>query len=172
MDFKNTVVVMTSNAGAHAMEDRKRLGFGTDVESEMERARSYEQMRERIMKEVKNLFRPEFLNRVDEIIVFHPLEEADIRKIAGLMVAQVQRRLQEQGIELHMPDEAVAYLAKAGFDPQYGARPLRRAIQRTVEDALSEEILAGRVHLGDTVSASLQDGKLVFRTAQPEGVDA
>ena len=172
VDFKNTVVVMTSNAGAHAMEDRKRLGFGTDVESEMERARSYEQMRERIMKEVKNLFRPEFLNRVDEIIVFHPLEEADIRKIAGLMVAQVQRRLQEQGIELRMPDEAVAYLAKAGFDPQYGARPLRRAIQRTVEDALSEEILAGRVHLGDTVSASLQDGKLVFRTAQPEGVDA
>ncbi len=172
VDFKNTVVVMTSNAGAHAMENKKRLGFGTDVESEMERARSYEQMRERIMKEVKNLFRPEFLNRVDEIIVFHPLEEADIRKIAGLMVAQVQRRLQEQGIALHMPDEAVAYLAKAGFDPQYGARPLRRAIQRTVEDALSEEILAGRIHLGDTVDAVLEDGKLVFRTAQPESVKA
>ena len=129
-------------------------------------------MRERIMKEVKNLFRPEFLNRVDEIIVFHPLEEADIRKIAGLMVAQVQRRLQEQGIALRMPDEAVAYLAKAGFDPQYGARPLRRAIQRTVEDALSEEILAGRIHLGDTVDAVLEDGKLVFRTAQPESVKA
>ena len=169
VDFKNTVVVMTSNAGAHALDHKQRLGFGTDVQSEMERARSYEQMRERIMKEVKNLFRPEFLNRVDEIIVFHPLEEAEIREIAGLMVGQVQRRLAGQGIQLQMPDEAVSYLAKAGFDPQYGARPLRRAIQRTVEDALSEEILAGRIHLGDTVEAKIEDDKLVFHTAQSVG---
>ena len=168
VDFKNTVVVMTSNAGAHALESQKRLGFGSDVQTEMERARGYEQMRDRIMKEVKNLFRPEFLNRVDEIIVFHPLQEDEIRRIAGLMVAQVQKRLLEQGIELDVPDEGVAYLAKAGFDPQYGARPLRRAIQRTIEDALSEEILAGRIHLGDRVAASVDGERIAFRTAAPE----
>ena len=168
VDFKNTVVVMTSNAGAHALESQKRLGFGSDVQTEMERARGYEQMRDRIMKEVKNLFRPEFLNRVDEIIVFHPLQEEEIRRIAGLMVAQVQKRLLEQGIELDVPDEVVAYLAKAGFDPQYGARPLRRAIQRTIEDALSEEILAGRIHLGDRVAASVDGERIAFRTAAPE----
>ncbi len=168
VDFKNTVVVMTSNAGAHALESQKRLGFGSDVQTEMERARGYEQMRDRIMKEVKNLFRPEFLNRVDEIIVFHPLQEDEIRRIAGLMVAQVQKRLLEQGIELDVPDEVVAYLAKAGFDPQYGARPLRRAIQRTIEDALSEEILAGRIHLGDRVAASVDGERIAFRTAAPE----
>ncbi len=170
VDFKNTVVVMTSNAGAHAVDGQKRLGFGSDVQTEMERARGYEQMRERIMKEVKNLFRPEFLNRVDEIIVFHPLQEEEIRKIAGLMVEQVQKRLLEQGIELDVPDEVVAYLAKAGFDPQYGARPLRRAIQRTIEDALSEEILAGRIHLGDRVAASLEGDRIAFKTAAPERV--
>ena len=170
VDFKNTVVVMTSNAGAHALESQKRLGFGSDVQTEMERARGYEQMRDRIMKEVKNLFRPEFLNRVDEIIVFHPLQEDEIRRIAGLMVAQVQKRLLEQGIELDVPDEVVAYLAKAGFDPQYGARPLRRAIQRTIEDALSEEILAGRIHLGDRVAASVDGERIAFRTAAPERV--
>ena len=165
VDFKNTIIVMTSNAGAHAREEKRRMGFGGDIHAEMERARDYEQMREEIMKEVKNLFRPEFINRVDELIVFHPLEEADIEKIAALMVAQVQKRLSERNVHLQVEPAVIAHLAKEGFDPQYGARPLRRAIARMMEDALSEEILKGEIHLGETVKAQMEDGNVVFRAA-------
>ncbi|MDR3050742.1 MAG: ATP-dependent Clp protease ATP-binding subunit [Oscillospiraceae bacterium] len=162
VDFKNTVVVMTSNAGAHSLQDSKRMGFGDIMHDEMEQARSYERMKDAIMGEVKNLFRPEFLNRVDELIVFHSLDQQHIEQIAALMIGQVTHRLAQQDIYLTVPQEAVRYLAKEGFDPKYGARPLRRAIQRMVEDALSEEILAGRVALGDRVRAEMREGKLNF----------
>lgn len=161
VDFKNTVVVMTSNAGAHRLGNMRRLGFG-DSTSAVAQVQAYEQMKEGILKEIKDLFRPEFLNRLDEIIVFHALDKEDIDKVAHLMVSQVQRRVKEQGIDLSVSDEAVAFLAQEGFDPQYGARPLRRAIQRMVEDALSEELLKGKVALGDRVKANLDEGKLVF----------
>lgn len=166
VDFKNTVVVMTSNAGAHTGDASRRMGFGGNIASEMERARDYEQMREQIMKEVKNLFRPEFINRVDEIIVFHSLEKQDIEKISKLMVEQICKRLKERDILLHVPDEVISHLASEGFDAQYGARPLRRAIARTLEDSLSEQILMGNVHLGDEVNAKLEDGKVSFEVSK------
>ena len=159
VDFKNTVVVMTSNAGAHTIKKQRSMGFGSSASDE----KSYEAMRENIMDEVKRIFRPEFLNRVDEIIVFHALEQDEIDRIAKLMLSNVQKRLRERDIDLEVDDSAIKLLSAAGYDLQYGARPLRRAIQRMVEDALSEEILDGKVKLGDRVSMSAQDGKLVFR---------
>ncbi len=160
VDFKNTVIVMTSNAGAHTIKKQRTMGFG----SEDQREKSYEAMKENIMDEVKQIFRPEFLNRIDEIIVFHALEQQDIDQIAGLMLHQLSERLKERGIELAVEPSAVHLLAGAGFDLTYGARPLRRAIQRMVEDALSEEILSGKVHLGQKVRVSAQDEQLHFET--------
>ena len=165
VDFKNTVIVMTSNAGAHAIKKQRTLGFGGGDDAE----RTYENMKENIMGEVRNIFRPEFLNRVDEIIVFHALEQAEIDQIAALLLNQVCKRLQERGIALDVEPSALSLISKEGYDLQYGARPLRRAIQRMVEDALSEEILTGRIKLGDRVRATEQDDKLVFEpVALPE----
>jgi len=164
VDFKNTVIVMTSNAGAHTIKKQRSMGFGSAVSSE----RNYEAMKDSIMDEVKLIFRPEFLNRVDELIVFHALNEDNIREIAALMLREVSRRLSEQGMSLKFDAEAVAVLAQAGYDTQYGARPLRRAIQRQVEDALSEEILSGRVKMGEEIMISAQDGHLTFLQALPE----
>ena len=158
VDFKNTVIVMTSNAGVQTIKKQRTMGFG----SADSREKTYEQMRDNIMEEVKQVFRPEFLNRVDEIIVFHELTEENINRIAALMLKAVGKRLAERGIELEVAPEAVALLAKAGFDPQYGARPLRRTIQRKVEDALSEEILSGAIHLGDRVSVTAEGEELRF----------
>ena len=119
------------------------------------------------MGEVKQIFRPEFLNRVDEIIVFHALTEEEIDRIARLLVGQVCSRLAERGIELTVEDSALRRISAEGCDLQYGARPLRRAIQRMIEDALSEEILLGHVSLGDRVLATEKDGELVFETIGP-----
>ncbi|MDO4866303.1 MAG: ATP-dependent Clp protease ATP-binding subunit [Clostridia bacterium] len=158
VDFKNTVIVMTSNAGAHAIRRQRSLGFGGGEDGE----RTYETMKENIMGEVKNLFRPEFLNRVDETIVFHALEQSEIDAIAALLLKQVCERLDERGIRLEVDESALSLISKSGYDLQYGARPLRRAIQRMVEDALSEEILTGRIRLGDKVFATVKDGELTF----------
>lgn len=119
------------------------------------------------MAEVKDVFRPEFINRVDDLIVFHALEPADIQQIARLMLESVTKRLAERGMYLRYDDDVVKLLATEGFDANYGARPLRRTIQRTVEDALSEEIIAGRITLGDAVRLSVQDGKIVFASEHP-----
>ncbi len=158
VNFKNTIVVMTSNAGAHSIIGKQSLGFGGMIET----VRDYEKMKERIMAEVKDVFRPEFINRVDELIVFHALEADDMVKIAGLMLHNVAKRLEEQGISLEYGDEVVNLLATEGYDVNYGARPLRRTIQRVVEDALSEEIIAGRISLGDMVHLYVKDDKLAF----------
>ena len=159
VDFKNTVIVMTSNAGAHALRRQRSVGFGGREDDE----KTYENMKENIMDEVKSIFRPEFLNRVDETIVFHALTEEEIRAIAKLMLDQVCARLRERGIDLIITGEAVEVISKAGCDLQYGARPLRRAVQRMVEDALSEEILTGNVHMGDRVLVDAEEGSIVFR---------
>ncbi len=161
VDFKNCVVVMTSNAGAHTIGKQRAVGFGSAFDDE----RSYEAMKDSIMGEVKKIFRPEFINRVDEIIVFHSLEQEHIDKIATLMMNTVAKRLKERGIELTVTPEAAKLVAQAGYDLTYGARPLRRAIQRLVEDALSEEILAGSVKLGQRVIAEPDGEKLKFVNA-------
>ena len=114
------------------------------------------------MQELKRTFRPEFLNRIDELVFFHPLDQADTRKIVDLMLGSVAKRLSERDMHLTVTDKARDFLAKEGFDPTYGARPLRRAIQRMVEDSLSEEILAGKLKLGDSVLVDEADGKLHF----------
>ena len=160
VDFRNTVIIMTSNVGANTI-DKKTMGFGANEEGDPH-APAYEELKERTMEALKSVFRPEFLNRIDEMVVFHPLTQEDIQKIAKLMLRAVAKRLRERDIDLTFTEEASAYLAKQGFDPVYGARPLRRAIQQRVEDSISEEILAGHIAFGDRVEASMEDGKLVF----------
>ena len=159
VNFKNTIIVMTSNAGASSITSKRSLGFGGSVET----TRDYEAMKERVMAEVKDTFRPEFINRIDDLIVFHALEPQDIERIAGLMLGSVARLLQERGMQLSYSQDVVAWLAQEGYDPNYGARPLRRTIQRSVEDALSEEIIAGNIALGDAVELYVADGKIAFR---------
>lgn len=155
VDFRNTVIIMTSNVGAETIKKNTSLGF-TPSGSE----RIYTDMKDRVMQELKRTFRPEFLNRIDELIVFHSLEEAHISEIATLMAGQLRKRLQEQNIDFILTDEAKGYLAKEGFDPVFGARPLRRAIQRHIEDRLSEELLLGNIKKGDTVVIDFKDGQL------------
>ena len=164
VDFKNTVIVMTSNAGAHELKRQRSLGFGSSDNTE----KAYDSMRENIMEEVKRTFRPEFLNRVDEIIVFHALEQSEIDQIARLMMRSVEKRLAERGIRLTVEEDALKLISAAGYDLQYGARPLRRAIQRMVEDALSEEILMGHIRLGDEVRGVNRDGELKFEPLRQE----
>lgn len=158
VDFRNTVIIMTSNVGAETIKKNTSLGF-TPAGSE----RAYMDMKDRVMAELKRSFRPEFLNRIDELIVFHSLEEKHISEIATLMAGQLRKRLQEQDIDFILSDEAKAYLAKEGFDPVFGARPLRRAIQRHVEDRLSEELLLGNITKGDTVIIDYKDGALTVQ---------
>ena len=158
VSFKNTIVVMTSNAGAHEIGSGRTMGFGASRNGEV---RDYEAMKESVMKEVKDLFRPEFINRVDELIVFHALKEEEIKKIAELMLRQVADRLEEQEIHLTWDDKALSRLAADGYDPKYGARPLRRLIQRTVEDTLSEELLQGRVQLGQEIVLTVKDDRVI-----------
>ena len=157
VDFRNTIIIMTSNIGAAAAAGRNTVGFG--IES---KALTYERMREAMMGELKKTFSPEFLNRIDEIIVFHPLEQEQAAKIVRLMLKGVADRLRERGIDLTFSEGAVEQLSRDGFDPVYGARPLRRAIQHQVEDSLSEELLSGKIRLGDKVKAKVKGGKLAF----------
>ena len=169
VSFKNTIVVMTSNAGAHAIGNGRAMGFGA---SQKDSSRDYEAMKENVMKEVRDLFRPEFINRVDELIVFHSLSEEEIRKITSLLLMQVAERLEEQEIRLTWDDQVVEKLAADGYDPKYGARPLRRLIQRTVEDTLSEELLQGRVQLGQTIVLTVSGGKIIPVSAGADTQDA
>lgn len=159
VNFKNTIIIMTSNAGANTLKKQKTLGFATD---DFEKDSEYEKMKENIMEELKRSFRPEFLNRIDDIIVFHEIKEEDLVKIVKLMLSSVTVRLQSQEIYLNFNEEVTKHLAKKGFDPVYGARPLRRAITKAVEDRLSEEILKGNIQRGDSVDIALKDNDLVF----------
>jgi ATP-dependent Clp protease ATP-binding subunit ClpC len=160
VDFRNTVVVMTSNVGAHTIRKQKTIGF-TATENVVDS--EYEKMKENIMEELKKTFRPEFLNRIDETIVFHALDDKDLKQIAKLMLDSVAKRLAKQEIYLDVTDQARDYMTKEGFDVTYGARPLRRVIQRMIEDNLSEEILAGRIKVGDKVVVDFNGDKLVFK---------
>ncbi|MGL4521799.1 MAG: ATP-dependent protease ATP-binding subunit ClpC [Bacilli bacterium] len=143
VDFRNTIVIMTSNVGASTLKKGKHLGFAMHDEKQ-----EYQDMKVKVMEELKKAFRPEFLNRIDETIVFHSLEKAHLQKIIRLMVASLEKRLVEQEIVVRITDEAIAQLAEEGYDPDYGARPLRRAIQKQVEDRLSEELLRGVIKKG------------------------
>ena len=158
VDFRNTILILTSNVGASELAATKSLGFTSGDAAKNDA----EARRERMMAALKSTFRPEFLNRIDDIIVFNSLEQKDIESIALLMLEEVVKRIEELGIHISFDPSVPALLAKEGFDPTYGARPLRRAVVRLVEDAVSTEMLEGNIHAGDTVSARAENGKLVF----------
>lgn len=154
VSFKNTIIIMTSNVGAGELNRTQRLGFGSEDE--------YDDVRDRQINALKEVMKPEFINRIDEIVVFAPLEKQDVEKIADIMLKNLEKRLEEHGITLEIDKEAKAYLVDKGYDKEYGARPMRRTIQRRVEDKLSEEILLGNVKENSVVKISLKDGELSF----------
>ncbi len=164
VDFKNTVIIMTSNAGAsNITSEPKRLGFASSAEEQ--KAKDSAAVKTAVMGALKNTFKPEFLNRVDEIIIFNKLSDGDIEKIASIMLCEVTKRINGLGIEITFAAEVVKSLAKEGFDPVYGARPLRRAIVRKVEDSFSEAMLRGEIKPGDMVEAVLSEGEIEYRIA-------
>ena len=162
VDFKNTVIVMTSNIGAKSLTAAaSKLGFSMEDKAQEDGAEAeFQRAKETVMAELRQTFRPEFLNRIDDIIVFRSLTEADIREVARRMLESVSSRMETMGIHLDASDEAVAELAKEGFDPKYGARPLRRCIQSKVEDAVAEKMLDGTLAAGDTAKLTVEDNKL------------
>ncbi len=162
VDFRNTVIIMTSNIGASTIK-RESLGFKAST-SEVA-AESYDKMKKHILEELRRTFRPEFLNRIDDLIVFHALSRDDIRKIVDLMLAELNRRLEDNNLSVEVTDEAKDILVREGFDEAYGARPLRRAIQTLIEDQLSDEMLAGKFQPGDKVRAVARDGKIALEKA-------
>ncbi|ARK28485.1 ATP-dependent protease ATP-binding subunit ClpC [Halalkalibacter krulwichiae] len=155
VDFRNTAIIMTSNVGASTLKRNKFLGFNTEGEGQ-----EYRDMKDKVMEELKRSFRPEFLNRIDELIVFHSLEKKHIREIITLMADQLKTRLFEQGIEFELSEAAKDKITDLGFDPEYGARPLRRALQKQVEDRLSEELLKGTIAKGQKAIIDVKDGEL------------
>ena len=158
VDFRNTVIIMTSNVGAREITATTPLGFTSSANGGMDD----KEMKQRVMGEVKKLFRPEFLNRIDEIIVFKSLTEEEIVKIVDLMIADLRERLIEQNMTINLTPEASRFVAKEGTDLSFGARPLRRAIQRLIEDPLSEQLLEGRWSSGSVIDVDVEDGKLAF----------
>ncbi|WP_338471304.1 ATP-dependent protease ATP-binding subunit ClpC [Niallia sp. XMNu-256] len=160
VDFRNTVVIMTSNVGASALQQNKYVGFNiNDTQQE------YKDMKGKVMEELKKAFRPEFLNRVDETIVFHSLERKHLKEIVVLLANQLIKRLKEQDITLELTEAALEKIAKEGYDPEYGARPLRRAIQKHIEDRLSEELLKGTVLTGQIVAIDVENDEFVIRSS-------
>lgn len=160
VNFKNTIIIMTSNVGASTIKKQKSLGFAP--EDKYKNENEYEKMKENIMDELRNSFKPEFLNRIDDIIVFRKLEKEDLSKIVKIMLNELSSRLKSKNIEISFTEESQKLLTKEGFDIEYGARPLRRAITKIVEDKLSEEMLKGNIKRGDKVEVIVNDGKLEF----------
>ena len=162
IDFKNTVIIMTSNAGASNIVTPKKLGFIAAGNAQED----YRRMKDGVMDEVKRIFKPEFLNRIDDIIVFHPLSREDIRQIVKIMLDEIFARARDQmNITLSASRAVLDHLADIGFDPNYGARPLRRAIQNEIEDAMAEAILDNNIKSGDTVQLSIKKGKIDFASS-------
>ncbi|MED3561266.1 ATP-dependent protease ATP-binding subunit ClpC [Bacillus xiapuensis] len=161
VDFRNTVLIMTSNVGAEALKRNKYVGFNIQ-----DGEQDYKDMKGKVMEELKKAFRPEFLNRIDEIIVFHALERKHLQEIVTLLSDQLTKRLKEQNIDLELTEAAKDKISQEGYDPEYGARPLRRAIQKHIEDRLSEELLKGNLLTGQNVIIDVADGEFVVRSAE------
>ena len=167
VDFKNTIIIMTSNAGANRIMEPKQLGFNASADEK----KDHNEMKEKVMEEVKHIFKPEFINRIDDIIVFHALNEDEIHQIVDLLMKQLCKRVQEQmNITLKYDVHLKNYIFEKGYDKKYGARPLRRAIQSQVEDGLAEAILNGEVQSGDTVKITVRKGKLHFKNCSANQV--
>ena len=165
VDFKQTIIIMTSNVGAQAIIEPKKLGFMSEKDDKQD----YERMKSGVMEEVRRLFKPEFLNRIDEIMVFHPLKKPEIKKIVNILLKNLEKRCEEQlGIELKISESVKDYLAESGFDSKYGARPLRRAIQNRLEDPMANKILDGGIKTGDTVKIQLLKKEIHFVPVREE----
>jgi ATP-dependent Clp protease ATP-binding subunit ClpC len=163
VDFRNTIMIMTSNIGATQIREEKNVGFNVqDI------TKDHKAMQKRILEELKKTFRPEFLNRIDETVVFHSLSKDEIHSIVQIMSRAIVKRLKEQDIQVKITSAAVDVIGKAGFDPEYGARPIRRALQKEVEDRLSEALLGGEIHLGDHVTVGASKGKITLTTRLPK----
>ena len=159
VDFKNTIIIMTSNAGAQSIIEPKKLGFATEQNEKAD----YNRMKSNVMEEVRRIFKPEFLNRIDEVIVFHALTKEHMKKIVGIMTKELQQRCREQlGIELKITDAVRQYIVDKAYDPKYGARPLRRMIQTKLEDSLSDALLSGEIKKGTTVNVRVKKDEVVF----------
>ncbi|HJV05455.1 MAG TPA: AAA family ATPase, partial [Actinomycetota bacterium] len=161
VDFKNTVIIMTSNLGTRDIQKGTSIGFSTAGDEEV----TYERMRDKVMEELKRSFRPEFLNRIDEVIVFHSLTRENVKAIVDLMIRRVEDQLKSKDVDLELTDAAKDLLAEKGYDPALGARPLRRTIQRMVEDQLSEKLLHKEFTAGQTIIVDARDGEVVFESA-------
>ncbi|MCJ0574963.1 ATP-dependent Clp protease ATP-binding subunit [Enterococcus cecorum] len=157
VDFRNTILIMTSNLGATQLREEKSVGFNAVDQSKDQRA-----MEKRILEELKKAYRPEFLNRIDETVVFNSLDASEIHEIVKIMSRQIVARMAEQGIQLKITPSAIDVIGKAGFDPEYGARPIRRALQREIEDKLSEALISGQVQLGDAVTIGASKGNITL----------
>ncbi|HYK71770.1 MAG TPA: ATP-dependent protease ATP-binding subunit ClpC [Pseudoneobacillus sp.] len=165
VDFRNTVLIMTSNVGAESLKRNKYVGFNIQ-----DGEQDYKDMKGKVMEELKKAFRPEFLNRIDEMIVFHALEKKHLKEIVTLMSDQLVKRLKEQNIDVELTDIAKEKISEEGYDPEYGARPLRRAIQKHIEDRLSEELLKGKLLTNSKVLIDVEEGEFVVKTAEPTEV--
>jgi ATP-dependent Clp protease ATP-binding subunit ClpC len=166
VDFRNCILILTSNVGADLIKRETGLGFGVKREEEETEEQAYQTMRKKVMNEMERMFRPEFRNRLDGVIIFRALSRVEIAEIVDLLLDQVQERLREQDLTLLVTDEVKQVIAEEGYDPDFGARPLRRVIQFRIEDALSEGILAGDFSLGDAIQAEVKDGQIVFKPIQ------
>ena len=163
VDFRNTIVIMTSNVGAALLNKEASIGFKQSKDKTRANQSEYESMKGKVLGELKNTFKPEFLNRIDEVIVFHSLRIEEMYSIVELLLNRVRAQLTEQELELIVPPSSKDYLIENGFDTQYGARPLRRTIQRLVEDPLAEGLLEGKFQPGDLVEAVVIDNNLVLQ---------
>jgi ATP-dependent Clp protease ATP-binding subunit ClpC len=163
VDFRNSIIVMTSNIGAELIRNDSTMGFVTRGDDAKSQEEAYNRMRDKVLSEVKRTFRPEFLNRLDGSLVFHTLSRDHILKIVDLMLNQVSKQLVDKGLKLEASDDARALMAEKGYDPTFGARPLRRVIQDMLEDPLSDKLLAGEFHSGDTVVVDREGDGLVMR---------
>ena len=163
VDFRNCIIVMTSNLGSDLIKRETALGFSIKTEEAQTEKQAYERMKDKVLNEVRRFFRPEFLNRIDATVVFHALSQGNIISIVDLMLDQVRKELSEKNITLEATEAAKEYLAEKGYDPNFGARPLRRLIQDVVEDKLSEELLGGRMQSGDTAVLDIEEGETVVR---------
>jgi ATP-dependent Clp protease ATP-binding subunit ClpC len=164
VDFRNTVIIMTSNVGAELIRRDTSLGFAVHTDEVKSAEDAYKKMKDKVLAELKKVFRPEFLNRIDATVVFRALGQAEIRQIVDLMLSRVRLQLTEHQITLEVTDEAKDFLAQKGFDPTFGARPLRRVIQNLIEDPLAELLLKGEFQSGDTVLACIEDDDLKLKS--------
>ena len=169
VNFKNTVIIMTSNIGARLITDKKSLGFGRSNTTNEESKKEYENTKKDVLAELKKEFRPEFINRIDEIIVFHKLQNEEIKQIINIMLSQVIKRLKEQNIEIEISEDVKDKILENGIDTNYGARPLKRAIQNMLEDKIAEGILDGKIKKGKKAIIELNDDKEIIIKYQKTG---